>query len=126
MKASYSAGRATRATMLSNISLATRADVLIWVSRMFDCGGKSIPSFNCSGVTWSATACGWTCSTIKGGDVATPTINSTVLTQRVVTQVTVNALESSTAKTLFDGGKSKSFCERPANQPGPPATTLTP
>src|SRR6516164_2660874 len=24
---------------------------------MFDCGGKSIPSFSCSGVTWSATAC---------------------------------------------------------------------
>ena len=36
---------------------ATRTAVLISVSRMFDCGGKSIPSFNCSGDTWSATAC---------------------------------------------------------------------
>src|SRR5208282_3036290 len=39
MNASISAGRSTRASLLSKTSFATRAAVLISVSRMFDCSG---------------------------------------------------------------------------------------
>src|SRR6516225_10159588 len=57
MNASMSAGRSTRARLASKTSLATRAAVLTSTSRMFDWGGNNMPSFSCSGVTWSATAC---------------------------------------------------------------------